>query len=121
MPSSLSPLLRQNIYTDSDLTDMHIYDRLMNDVTRLEHLLLTYDKPLPSGASLMIDVSYDDERSLQTEYYYADHNERVIFFLHLTDTDEMPCTYEVKGPKSYPHLGMLIVLRMKLTNLLGCS
>ena len=100
---------------------MHIYDRLMNDVTRLEHLLLTYDKPLPSGASLMIDVSYDDERSLQTEYYYADHNERVIFFLHLTDTDEMPCTYEVKGPKSYPHLGMLIVLRMKLTNLLGCS
>ncbi len=120
MPSLRSTLLPQNIYTESDLSDADIYERLMKDVARLEDLLLTYDRPLPSGASLMIDVFYDDERSLQTEYYYADHNERVIFFLHPSNTDEMRCAYKVRGPKSYPHLGMLIVLRIKTMNLLSC-
>ena len=100
---------------------MHIYERLMNDVTRLERLILTLDRPLPSGASLMIDVAYDDERSLRTEYYYADHNERVIFFIHHSDTNDWQCTYEVYGPKSYPHLSMLIVPGIQLINLLSCS
>ena len=90
----------------------------MEDVTQLERLILTFDRPLPNGASLMIDVAYDDEGSLQTEYYYADHNERDVFFLHPSDTNEMLCTYEVRGPKSYPHLGILTVLAIKVINLL---
>ncbi|KJA18828.1 hypothetical protein HYPSUDRAFT_69618 [Hypholoma sublateritium FD-334 SS-4] len=97
----------KNVYTESDLTDCRVYKRLMNDIFRLERLISTFDKPLPKGASLMIDVSYEDvnKESLQTEYYYADHDERVVFFLHPSDTYDMSCTYEVYGPKSYQHLG----------------
>lgn len=85
----------------------------MNDVFRLERLINTFDKPFPKGASLMIDVSYEDDNPdlLQTEYYYADHGERVIFFLHPSNTDDMSCTYKVNGPKSYSHLGTSIVQR----------
>ena len=94
----------------------------MNDIFRLERLISTLDKPLPKGASLMIDVSYEDgnEGLFQTEYYYADHDERVIFFLHPSDTDDMPCTYEVRGPKSFQHLGMLMVCRNIEGNLCSC-
>ncbi|KJA18434.1 hypothetical protein HYPSUDRAFT_45294 [Hypholoma sublateritium FD-334 SS-4] len=100
----------KNVYTDSDLTDFRVYERLMNDVFRLERLISTFDKPLPKGASLMIDVSYEDDNkgSLQTEYYYADHDERIIFFVHPSNTDDMPCTFEVNGPKSYQHLGFVM-------------
>lgn len=119
VPNLPSTLIPQNVYTDSDLTDFRVCERLMNDVFRLERLISTLDKPLPKGASLMIDVSYEDDNkiSLQTEYYYVDHDERVIFFLHPHNTDEMSCTYEVHGPKSYQHLGMSMVRRNILKNL----
>ena len=103
-----STLLLQNIYTDSDLTDPRVHERLMQDVSRLEKSALTLDKRLPKGSMLMIDVFYEnsqDQSNLRTEYYLADHSGKTVFFLQFYNAGDMKSTYEVNGPKSYQHLG----------------
>lgn len=100
--------LLQNVYTDSDLTDPRVHERLMQDVSQLEESIFTLDKRLPEGSILLIDVFYEESENrstLQTEYYYADRRGRTVFFLETYNAGDMTSTWEVNGPKSYQHLG----------------
>lgn len=102
-------MILKRAYTESDLYDPRIYEWLMNDISRLESLVETFETPMPQDALLMIDVNYDPEHKdnsiLQTEYYYVDHSEKAIFWVHHVDALDFGTTWEIYGAKTHRHFG----------------
>ncbi|KAF9485028.1 hypothetical protein BDN70DRAFT_705879 [Pholiota conissans] len=95
----------KRVYTDSYINDPDILNRIMDDITRLERLQRQFSESFPQDATLMIDVNRADEGNLETSYYYADHSQRTIFFLHPLEAWDIGAAHEVKGIKSHRHLG----------------
>ncbi|KJA18463.1 hypothetical protein HYPSUDRAFT_218249 [Hypholoma sublateritium FD-334 SS-4] len=100
----------KRVYTDSDLYDPVVYDRLMDEILELECSIQSLHMSMPEKAVLMVDVFYaDNDRScLESEYYYADLTERAVFYLEPLETVHMACMFDLYGPKSIQHLGFEI-------------
>lgn len=91
----------------------------MQDVSQLEKIALTFDRRLPENSVLMIDVFYEnpqDQSNLKSEYYFADHRGKTVYFLELCSVIKMNFTYELCGPKSYQHLGTCHYLLNETSN-----
>lgn len=59
---------------------------------------------LPANYTVALDVNPDPDGSIVTEYYFADHDKRIIFFMDEWHAHEVKTWGEVKGVYSMAHL-----------------
>lgn len=104
------------MYTDSDLYDPEILDRMMDDISRLERLASNFGQSFPENAVLMIDVDHRDGGGFETLYYYADHDAKAIFFLHPLEAWDVPAAHEISGIRTYRHLGKFTIILIETTS-----
>ena len=106
----------QKVYTDADILDSQIFKFTMDNLAQIECFLLENNISLPETSILVID-SYDQEdRSIQSTYYYLDTISRVIFFLDVYQADDLLTWQEVPGIKSNTHLRRFSDVTMTSTN-----
>jgi hypothetical protein len=114
--------MTQKVYTDADLFDPEILRQTNEDINTIQNCLSHNHIYLSDSIVLVLDV-FDAEteaegeeeqgepkaknpnnKSIQTIYHLADHENRVVFFLdHVEATDLSGC-YEIQNVTSETHL-----------------
>ena len=111
----LLKFMTQKVYTDADLFDPKILRQANEDITTIQNCLRNNHIDLSDSTILVLDVFYvgvegeetgrlSTNKFIQTIYYLADHENRVVFFLdHVEATDLSGC-YEIQNVTSETHL-----------------
>ena len=60
---------------------------------------------MPEETDLVLDLDEDDGKDV-VDYYFADHEKRIIVFAHKFVSDCLPHWNEIKGVSSATHLRM---------------
>lgn len=76
--------VRQRVYTDANIYDVKVLDQAMDDISIITDFFSKNAIPLPEGADLVIGIPDDT----QTNYYFANHETRSIFFLDTYETND---------------------------------
>lgn len=104
---SLTPACyAQKTVTEANLYDQQYYDKAMETITIIEEHIASNDIHLPPNYTLALDINLTQSKtSLLTDYYFADHDRRIIFFLDdLEAHSNFPIWNEVKGITSLYHI-----------------
>ncbi|PPQ83926.1 hypothetical protein CVT25_000671 [Psilocybe cyanescens] len=98
----------KGVYSDSNLDDERVYNRVMNDIKTLEeHRSSCGIEYFNSGyKDLVIHASCgnQDQDFEPSIYYYVDHQMRSVFFLDIYDTIALDVNEGIYGPTSPDHL-----------------
>ena len=76
----------------------------MDNLAQIERFLFENNISLPETSFLVIDSYYQEDRSIESTYYYLDTTSRVIFFLDVYQADDLLTWQEIPGIKSQTHL-----------------
>ncbi|KAF6764223.1 hypothetical protein DFP72DRAFT_416920 [Ephemerocybe angulata] len=91
--------------TEANLYDTVYYEQITSDIATLEdHIRSNYIR-LPEHYTLAMDLNMQSHEEIFTDYYYADHDRKVIFFLDDLDTStNLQVWNQVKGVTSLAHV-----------------
>ena len=67
---------------------------------------------------MALDLNKSEDGTITTDYYYADHERRIIFFLDEFESSNLPAWSQVKGVNSLSHLRTLAPFMNLPTNTL---
>ena len=77
----------------------------MENIATLENHIQTKGLPLPSNYTLSMDLNLTANGEILTDYYFVDHDQRVVFFLDSVEARiHLPVWSEVQGVKSLMHI-----------------
>ena len=105
-PKDGSDFHLQRIFTDADLYNHACLDKITEAVRIIEDFIAEDDIQKPEEFDLVLDLDEDDDGKEIVYYYFADHEKRIIVFLHEFPSNCLPHWYEVKGVSSGTHLRM---------------
>ncbi|KDR80110.1 hypothetical protein GALMADRAFT_242351 [Galerina marginata CBS 339.88] len=94
----------KGIYADADLYDSKILAQLGQDISTLDNFISAKGITLPEQTDLVLDLRYDENREIETTYYYANHNSRTIFFFDTFEAKSLDAWHEVPGATRKSHL-----------------
>jgi hypothetical protein len=84
-----------------------VYTTIIQNVAEIESFVCSQDLQFSENVDLVLDLTFEENGSYSTGYYYADHQTRSIFFLdEWTAASMLPVWGEVKGITSRTHLRM---------------
>ena len=95
----------QRIFTDADLYNLACFNKITEAVRIIEDLITEKGFEMPEETDLVLDLDEDDGEEV-VDYYFADHEKRIIVFVHKFDSDYLPHWHEIKGVSSGTHLRM---------------
>ena len=98
--------LFQRIFTDVDLYDSASRRRIDLHIEIIEEFIDSYHISIPAKTDLVLDINLDTDGAYVTDYYFANHQLRIIFFLDHFSSDFLPNWGEIKGVSSGRHLRM---------------
>ncbi|KAJ3509547.1 hypothetical protein NMY22_g16256 [Coprinellus aureogranulatus] len=91
--------------TEANLYDERIYTQVMENIAVMEHHVHSNNIPLPRNYTLAMDLTLTEAGTIITDYYYADHDRNIIFFLDDLDASvNLPVWEQVKGVSSLYHI-----------------
>ena len=112
----------QKVYTDANLFDSEILRRANEDITTIQNCLRNNHIHLSDSTVLVLDVFYavaeaegEEEPGkpkvkntgnmvIQTIYHFADHEQRVVFFLDNFEASDLGGCSEISNVTSEAHL-----------------
>ncbi|KAH6917962.1 hypothetical protein BKA70DRAFT_1554131 [Coprinopsis sp. MPI-PUGE-AT-0042] len=95
----------KNVVTENELHDQELLDQVSEDLETIDDFISANRIQLPPNITLALELTRDTETgSITTDYYYADHNRRIIFFLDEYDAGTFKISQEVKGVTSLVHI-----------------
>ncbi|KAH6905511.1 hypothetical protein BKA70DRAFT_1564806 [Coprinopsis sp. MPI-PUGE-AT-0042] len=95
----------KDVVTENDLHDQELFDQVSEDLETINDFISTNRIQLPPNITLALELTRDAEtRSITTDYYYADHDKRTIFFLDEFNASSFKISHEVKGVTSLAHI-----------------
>ena len=111
----------QKVYTDANLFDSEILRQTNEDITTIQNCLRNNRIHLSDSTVLVLDVFYDvaeaegeepgrpkaknsGTKSIQTIYHFADHEQRVVFFLDNFEASDLYGCSEISNVTSGTHL-----------------
>ena len=77
----------------------------MEAVKNIDDLIDEKDFQIPEEIDLVLDLNEDDGKEF-VDYYFADHEKRIIVFIHEFPSNCIPHWNEIKGVSSGTHLRM---------------
>lgn len=95
----------QRIFTDADLHDPASFDQIKQAVDIIDDFISEHDIQMPKRLDLALDLNEDNGKQY-IDYYFADHELRIVVFLHDFSSDYLPKWNEIKGVSSGTHLRM---------------
>ena len=98
--------LFQRIFTDVDLYDSASRQRIDLDIEIIEEFIDSNHISIPEKTDLVLDINLDEEGTYVTDYYFANHQRRIIFFLDDFSSEFIPNWGEIYGVSSGRHLRM---------------
>ena len=98
--------LLQRIFTDVDLYDSDLRRRIDILIEIIEEFIDSNHISIPEMTDLVLDINIDTEGDYVTDYYFANHQLRIIFFLDNFSSDGIPNWAEIDGVSSGRHLRM---------------
>lgn len=96
----------QRIFTDADLYDGPFLQRIERHIRIIETFIARNNISIPEETDLVLDINLDANDNYVTDYYFANHQLRIIFFLDHFSSEYLPSWEEVKGVSSGVHLRM---------------
>ena len=102
--SELNPF--QRIFTDVDLYDSAFRRRIDLHIEIIEAFIDRNHISIPEKTDLVLDINLDEDGTYVTDYYFANHQHRIIFFLDHFSSEYIPSWGEIKGVSSGRHLRM---------------
>ncbi|KAF8814748.1 hypothetical protein BYT27DRAFT_7205702 [Phlegmacium glaucopus] len=94
----------KRIFTDVDLYDSDFFQRIVLHIGIIEAFITRNHILIPEETDLVLDISLDTNETYVTDYYFANHQLRTIFFLDHFSSDLLPNWEEIKGISSGRHL-----------------
>ena len=96
----------QRIFTDVDLYDPDSRRRIDHHLEIIEEFIDNNHISIPEKTDLVLDINLDTDGTYATDYYFANHQLRIIFFLDDFSSDFIPNWGEIQGVSSGRHLRM---------------
>ncbi|KAF8799769.1 hypothetical protein BYT27DRAFT_7201001 [Phlegmacium glaucopus] len=94
---------KKRIFTDTDLHDSAYLNRITRVITKIDGVIDDFHVQISEKTDLVLDVN-EVKGKWVTDYYFADHERRIVFFLDEFSSDNLPHWPEIKGVSSGPHL-----------------
>ncbi|KAJ2925936.1 hypothetical protein H1R20_g11162, partial [Candolleomyces eurysporus] len=95
----------QDAVTEANLYDSLYYEKITSDVATLEDFIRARNLRMPEHYTLAMDLNMKPHGAIYTDYYYADHDRKIVFFLDDIETDtSLPVWSQLKGVTSMAHL-----------------
>ncbi|KAF8814751.1 hypothetical protein BYT27DRAFT_7334287 [Phlegmacium glaucopus] len=94
----------KRIFTDVDLYDSAYFKLIVLHIGIIETFIATNRIPIPAETDLVLDINMDANDTFATDYYFANHQLRTIFFLDHFSSDLLPNWEVIKGVSSGRHL-----------------
>ena len=98
--------LFQRIFTDVDLYDSASRQRIDLDIEIIEEFIDSNHISIPEKTDLVLDINVDSDGTCVTDYYFANHQLRIIFFLDHFSSEYIPRWGEISGVSSGRHFRM---------------
>ena len=98
--------LFQRVFTDVDLYDSASRQRIDLHIEVIEEFIHSNHISIPEKTDLVLDINLDADGSYVTDYYFANHQLRIIFFLDEFSSEYIPNWTEIDGVSSGRHLRM---------------
>jgi hypothetical protein len=96
---------RQNAVTEANLYDRLYYNQVTWDIATLEHFIHARNLRMPANYTLAMDMNMQPHGEIYTDYYFADHDRKIVFFLDDVDTQaNLPVWGLLEGVTSMAHL-----------------
>ena len=96
--------LFQRIFTDVDLYDHASRQRIDLHIEIIEEFIGSNHISIPEKTDLVLDINLDEDGTYVTDYYFANHQLRIIFFLDYFTSESIPGWEEIDGVSSGRHL-----------------
>ena len=96
----------QRIFTDTDLYDRLSLQTIEQYIDIIETFITRNRISIPEKTDLVLDIDLDSNGDYITDYYFANHQLRIVFFLDRFSSDYLPNWEEIKGINSGRHLRM---------------
>lgn len=78
----------------------------MDAVRIIDDLITEQNNQMSEKTDLVLDLNEDKNGNEVVDYYFADHESRIIVFVHEFESDCLPHWFEIKGVSSGTHLRM---------------
>ena len=78
----------------------------MDAVKVIDDVIAENGFQMPEQMDLVLDLNKDDDGDEFADYYFADHEKRIIVFVEEFPSDCIPHWYDVTGVSSGTHLRM---------------
>ena len=105
----------QRTFTDANLYDNACFDKITEAVRIIGDLK---DIQMPENIDLVLDLNDDGNGNEVVDYYFADHEKRIVVFVHEFSSSCLPHWFEIKGINSGTHLRMSSLFRQVKTTFL---
>ncbi|KAH6917978.1 hypothetical protein BKA70DRAFT_1554146 [Coprinopsis sp. MPI-PUGE-AT-0042] len=93
----------KKVVTENDMHDPEFLGQVTENLATFDDFISANRIQLPSNITLAFELTKDDEQ-ITTDYYYADHDKRVIFFLDEFKARYFKTSQDVKGVTSLVHI-----------------
>ncbi|RXW22044.1 hypothetical protein EST38_g3825 [Candolleomyces aberdarensis] len=91
--------------TDANLYDRVYYDKITSDIAALEDFIRAKNLKMPDHYTLAMDLNMQPHDKIYTDYYYADHDRKIVFFFDDLETQtNLPVWWDLNGVTSIAHL-----------------
>lgn len=94
----------KRVYTEANLYDEDFLHKVDEDIDTIEDFLQLHGIRLGPTVDLALDLNRLEDGIIATDYYYADHERRIIFFLDEFESTNLPAWSQVTGVNSLSHL-----------------
>ncbi|KAJ7634775.1 hypothetical protein FB45DRAFT_474174 [Roridomyces roridus] len=94
----------KRVFTDANLYDPDTFQFMTTQINLILDFLRAHNVILQPNVDLVVDewVYEDGEKGVQ--YYFANHQDRCVFWMDKTDADLFPVTFEIPGVTSASHI-----------------
>ncbi|KAJ2926598.1 hypothetical protein H1R20_g10500, partial [Candolleomyces eurysporus] len=95
----------KKVVTDANLYDRVYYDKITSDIAALEDFIRARNINMPDHYTLAMDLNMQPHGEIYTDYYYADHDRKIVFFFDDFETQtNLPVWWNLNGVTSIVHL-----------------
>ncbi|RXW15956.1 hypothetical protein EST38_g9901 [Candolleomyces aberdarensis] len=95
----------KNAVTEANLYEDVYYQKITSDIATLEGVIHSANFKMPEHYTLAMDLNMQSNGSIYTDYYYADHDRKIVFFLEEVEAQtNIPVWWQLKGVTSMAHL-----------------
>ncbi|RXW22046.1 hypothetical protein EST38_g3804 [Candolleomyces aberdarensis] len=95
----------KNAVTEANLYEDVYYQKITSDIATLDSFVRAKNLKMPENYTLAMDLNMQPSNEIYTDYYYADHDRKIVFFLDDVEAEtNLPVWSQLDGVTSIAHL-----------------